>query len=48
MRDTNAYIFDGNKFILTSKDKVINELFSNYLENIERFLEEKIIDDNFY
>ena len=30
-------IVDGNKFILISKDKVINELFSNHLENIKKF-----------
>ena len=48
MRDTNAYIFDGNKFILTSKDEVINELFSNHLENIEGFLEDAKIPENKY
>jgi hypothetical protein len=38
MKDTIAYIFDGCKFILTSKDEVINNLYNNHLENIEQFL----------
>ena len=45
MKDTIAYIFDGTKFILTSKNKifvyeVINDLYNSHLENIEQFLEE--------
>ena len=40
MKDTIAYIFDGTKFILTSKDEVINDLYNSHLENIEQFLEE--------
>jgi hypothetical protein len=40
MKDTIAYIFDGSKFILTSKDIVINDLYNTHLENIEQFLDE--------
>jgi hypothetical protein len=40
MKDTIAYIFDGIKFIITSKDDVINNLYNSHLENIEQFLEE--------
>jgi hypothetical protein len=40
MKDTIAYIFDGSKFILTSKDTVINDLYNSHLENIEQFLDE--------
>jgi len=29
MKDSVAYIFDGEKFILTSKDQIIHELFNN-------------------
>ena len=48
MKDTIAYIFDGTKFILTSKDEVINDLYNSHLENIEQFLEEAIIPENKY
>ena len=48
MKDTIAYIFDGSKFILTSKDEVINDLYNNHLENIEQFLEEAEIPENKY
>ena len=33
MKDTIAYIFYGSKFILTSKDTVINDLYNSHLEN---------------
>ena len=36
MKDTIAYIFDGSRFILTSKYEVINNLYNNHLENIEQ------------
>ena len=48
MKDTIAYIFDGSKFILTSKDTVINDLYNSHLENIEQFLEEAVIPENKY
>jgi hypothetical protein len=48
MKDTIAYIFDGSKFILTSKDDVINELYNTHLENIEQFLDEAEIPENKY
>jgi len=53
MKDTIAYIFDGTKFILTSKNKifvyeVINDLYNSHLENIEQFLEEAEIPENKY
>ena len=48
MKDTIAYIFDGCKFILTSKDTVINDLYNSHLENIEQFLEEAEIPENKY
>jgi hypothetical protein len=48
MKDTIAYIFDGSKFILTSKDEVINDLYNSHLENIEQFLEEAKIPENKY
>ena len=48
MRDSIAYIFDGSKFILTSKEEVINELFNTHLENIEQFLEDAEIAENKY
>ena len=48
MKDTIAYIFDGTKFILTSKDEVINDLYNSHLENIEQFLEEAEIPENKY
>ena len=48
MKDTIAYIFDGSKFILTSKDIVINDLYNSHLENIEQFLEEAVIPENKY
>ena len=48
MKDTIAYIFDGSKFILTSKDTVINDLYNSHLENIEQFLEEAEIPENKY
>jgi len=40
MKDSVAYIFDGEKFILTSKDQIIHELFNNHLDNIESFIEQ--------
>ena len=48
MKDTIAYIFDGSRFILTSKDEVINNLYNNHLENIEQFLDEAEIPENKY
>jgi hypothetical protein len=48
MKDTIAYIFDGSRFILTSKDTVINDLYNTHLENIEQFLEEAVIPENKY
>jgi len=48
MRDTIAYIFDGCKFILTSKDEVINNLYTSHLENIEQFLDDNKIPENKY
>ena len=48
MKDTIAYIFDGARFILTSKDTVINDLYNSHLENIEHFLEEAEIPENKY
>ena len=48
MKDSIAYIFDGTRFILTSKDEVINDLFNTHLENIEQFLEESEIPENKY
>ena len=48
MRDSTAYIFDGHKFIVTSKDEIINELFNNHKENIEDFMEEAKLDENKY
>jgi hypothetical protein len=48
MKDTIAYIFDGSKFILTSKDEVINNLYNAHLENIEQFLDEAEIPENKY
>uniref|UniRef100_A0A6C0EDQ3 C2H2-type domain-containing protein n=1 Tax=viral metagenome TaxID=1070528 RepID=A0A6C0EDQ3_9ZZZZ len=48
MKDTIAYIFDGSRFILTSKDTVINDLYNSHLENIEQFLEEAEIPENKY
>jgi hypothetical protein len=34
MKYTIAYIFDDSRFILTSKDEVINDLYNNHLKNI--------------
>ena len=48
MKDTIAYIFDGSKFIITSKDVVITELLNSHLENIEQFLDEVEIPENKY
>ncbi len=48
MKDTIAYIFDGSRFILTSKYEVINNLYNNHLENIEQFLDEAEIPENKY
>ena len=48
MKDTIAYIFDGSRFILTSKDTVINDLYNIHLDNIEQFLEESEIPVNKY
>ena len=48
MKDTIAYIFDGSKFILTTKDEVINDLYNSHLENIEQFLEDVEIPENKY
>ena len=48
MKDTIGYIFDGSRFILTSKDTVINDLYNSHLENIEQFLEEAEIPENKY
>ena len=48
MKDTIAYIFDGSRFILTSKDTVINDLYNAHLDNIEQFLEESEIPENKY
>jgi hypothetical protein len=48
MKDTIAYIFDGTRFILTSKDTVINDLYNSHLENIEQFLDETEIPENKY
>ena len=48
MKDTIAYIFDGTRFILTSKDDVINDLFNTHLENIEQFLDDAEIPENKY
>ena len=48
MRDSVAYIFDGHKFILTSKDEVINDLYSAHLDNLETFITEAEIPDNKY
>ena len=48
MKDTIAYIFDGFKFILTTKDEVTNNLYNSHLENIEQFLEETEIPENKY
>ena len=48
MRDSVAYIFDGEKFIITTKDDIIHELFRNHLDNIESFIEEAEILPNKY
>jgi hypothetical protein len=48
MKDTIAYIFDGSRFILTTKDEVINDLYNTHLENIEQFLEDAKIPENKY
>ena len=48
MRDSVAYIFDGHKFILTSKDEVINDLYTAHLDNLESYIAEAEIPDNKY
>uniref|UniRef100_A0A6C0EDV9 Uncharacterized protein n=1 Tax=viral metagenome TaxID=1070528 RepID=A0A6C0EDV9_9ZZZZ len=48
MKDTIAYIFDGSRFILTTKDEVINDLYNTHLENIEQFLEDAKNPENKY
>ena len=48
MKDSVAYIFNGLKFILISKDDVIYELFRNHLDNIELFIEKaEILPDKY-
>ena len=39
LKDTTAYIFNGDKFIVTSKDYVIYQLFEMHKVNIEDFIE---------
>jgi len=46
MRDNLAYIFNGNKFEVKTKDYVLTDLLNNHLGNIETFIEDNEIEEN--
>jgi len=46
MKDNLAYIFNGDKFEVKSKDYVLSDLLNNHLGNIESFIEENDIEEN--
>ena len=45
MHDNLAYIFNGKKFEVKSKDYVLSDLLNNHLDNIESFIEDNKIDE---
>ena len=47
MRDNLAYIFNGDKFEAVSKDIILNDLLNGHLENIENYIDENELEDNF-
>jgi len=47
MRDNLAYIFNGNKFEVKTKEYVLSDLLNNHLNNIESFIEDNNIDETF-
>ena len=47
MKDNLAYIFNGDKFEVQSKDYVLSDLLNNHLGNIESFIEENDIEETF-
>ena len=42
MKDNLAYIFNGDKFEVKSKDYVLSDLLNNHIGNIESFIDKKI------
>ena len=47
MQNNLAYIFNGNKFEVKSKDYVLSDLLNNHLGNIESFIEDNNIEETF-
>ena len=47
MRDNLAYIFNGNKFEVKTKEYVLSDLLNNHLNNIESFIEDNNIEETF-
>ena len=45
MKDNLAYIFNGNKFEVKSKDFVLSDLLNNHLGNIESFIDDNNIEE---
>jgi uncharacterized protein YlzI (FlbEa/FlbD family) len=40
LRDNNAYIFNGHKFVVISKDEVLDELITYHVNEIENNIDE--------
>jgi hypothetical protein len=47
MKDNLAYIFNGNKFEVQSKDDILSDLLNNHLGNIECFIDDNNIQENY-
>ena len=47
MKDNLAYIFNGKKFEVVSKDSALNNLFNDHMCNIECFLDDNNIEETF-
>jgi len=45
MKDNLAYIFNGNKFQVESKDYVLYDLLNNHLGNIESYINDNNIEE---
>ena len=47
MKDNLAYVFNGKKFEVVSKDSALNNLFNDHMCNIECFLDDNNIEETF-
>ena len=47
MQNNLAYIFNGNKFEVKTKEYVLSDLLNNHLNNIESFIEDNNIEETF-